>query len=216
MGIQFIFHGSATEWQTSVMDQYPAVSSLLRPGGGSTYYDVSEISWAELVLDVTNFNGSPTWSHLDLTTEGAVAFDALRKAPFTATSLMFAGSFPPAATQLLADSVAALPGKAGFIQMRAMGGAAALQLPHTAWPHRNVTVEVQMYADGEGMQGWADQWAAAVAPHTTGQRYFNYIDKTTAGGKNAFDVYFGESASELRRVKATYDPLGLIQGIPGL
>lgn len=198
------------------MDSYPAVSNLLRPGGGGTWYDVAEVRWAQLMLDETNFNGSPTWSLLNLTTEGAVSFDLLRKAPFTATSLMFAGSIPPAATQLLAESVAALPGSAGFIQMRAMGGAAAQQLPHTAWPHRNVSVEVQMYEDGLSMQGWADQWAGSVAPHTTGHKYFNYIDATTASGQDAFDVYFGASADELRRIKGEYDPQGLVRGIRGL
>ena len=79
------------------------------------------------------------------------------------------------AVDLLSQSIPALPNSMGFIQMRALGGAAGVQHKDSAWPHRNATVDVQLYADGAYGQGWVDHWSQAVTPLTCGFRYFNYL-----------------------------------------
>ena len=56
----------------------------------------------------------------------------------------------------------------------------------------------------------------AISPLALGQKYFNRIDAKSAGRPDAFQTYFGASASRLREIKHAYDPDGLIQGLPGL
>ena len=66
------------------------------------------------------------------------------------------------------------------------------------------------FAYGKGQQTWLDTMNQKLAGHTSGQRYFNYIDKTSAAAPDALSAYFGASVPRLRAVKAAYDPHGRI------
>ena len=74
----------------------------------------------------------------------------------------------------------------------------------------NLLLPSAQFAYGPGQQSWVDAMNLKLANHTSGHRYFNYVDRTSAAAPDALTAYFGASVPRLRAVKAAYDPHGRI------
>ncbi len=163
------FYGTKTQFQQYL--DLPGFKALL--GVPSAYVSqFGEFDWTNFLLNITNFDGpSAVWGPDNLTVAGAIAYDLRTRAPYTATSFSFNASIPAGIDSTypflfgLATSLYSQPNP-GFAQFRAYG-ATASQLPPgpTAWPHREQTVDIQLYGFGvEGPQSqndgseWVWQW----------------------------------------------------------
>ncbi|GAA3942690.1 FAD-binding oxidoreductase [Actinomadura viridis] len=94
------------------------------------------------------------------------------------------------------------------VLMDAMGGAIARVAPgDTAFPHRRALFCLQYLADGDDL-GWLRATHRAMEPHLGGAAYVNYIDPDLRDWGRA---YYGANLGRLARVKAAYDPRGLLR-----
>jgi len=104
-----------------------------------------------------------------------------------------------------------LPSLGGGLVFDAYGGAInAVAADATAFVHRHALCAVQAsVSTGTGAgavasgQAWLAQTMAALAPHTDGQAYQNYIDPTLADWAQA---YYGANWARLVSVKGAVDP----------
>jgi FAD/FMN-containing dehydrogenase len=115
-------------------------------------------------------------------------------------------------------------GGEGGISLDALGGAVNRVAPaDTAFVHRDAIALAQLTTTWTGAAGaaqvaaqqrWLTGFRDALAPYGNGEAYQNYLDPTLAGWQRA---YYGRNYDRLVRVKAAYDPGGLLrapQGIP--
>jgi hypothetical protein len=203
------YHGPKADLLTALAS--PGAKALFSVPGG-TELPAAELDWTDFILQVTNLQQEKGWGLGSLTVAAARAGDLKQRAPFTASSLLFAKAIPSTATAAMAKAVAARPNK-GFYQVLALGAAAATALPAaaSAWPHRDAIMKVQIYANGEDGYPWLSALRTTVAPATTGLYYYNYLDPELS-----FQQYFGPNAKRLATIKAQYDAGGYIQGWEGM
>ena len=152
----------------------------------------------------------------------------LARSAFAAKSAYFAAAPGPAALAAITAAVASfqseLPGLGGGLAFDAYGGAINAVAPDaTAFVHRDALCQLQMSgtwgagassATTAAVADWLAETAAALAPHTNGEAYQNYIDPTLADWQ---DAYYGANLPRLQAVKAAYDPddvFSFAQSIP--
>jgi FAD/FMN-containing dehydrogenase len=105
-------------------------------------------------------------------------------------------------------------GGSGALLLDAYGGAInSVAADATAFVHRDVMFGVQelAYFGSAGQSNalaWLQSTHAALAPHTTGAGYQNYIDPTLSNWQRA---YYGANYERLVEVKRRYDPDGVFQ-----
>jgi FAD/FMN-containing dehydrogenase len=120
---------------------------------------------------------------------------------------------PDAAIETFVEQADPLPGPFSAAFFEALGGAMAERgVSETAFPHRAAAYN---FAAGAGWEdrssddqaiAWARRFHAAMQPYGTGGVYANYmglddLDRTAA--------VYGENATRLGSIKATYDPDGV-------
>ncbi len=152
----------------------------------------------------------------------------LARSAFAAKSAYFAAPPSPAALAAITGAVESfqreLPGLGGGLAFDAYGGAInAVAADATAFVHRDALCQLQMSASwGSGAssattaaaEAWLAETAAALAPHTNGEAYQNYIDPTLADWQQA---YYGSNLPRLESIRGAYDPDGVFsfaQSIP--
>lgn len=97
-----------------------------------------------------------------------------------------------------------------------MGGAVA-DVPEdaTAFSHRQAPFYIEMIAkwgegdDGDAAVAWADEFAAAVEPWSTGYTYVNFLDEGHPRGARL--AYHPSTWERLTRLKGRYDPDNLFR-----
>ena len=215
--VNLVFLGTKKHFMSAVIkNERSHLESFLKAGDGicrsSCTTNINQMDFLQYILTVTNFKGSPSWTLANLTYSATWAEqDPTRpRTPYTAASVSFDRGLSPEAASILGHEVI---NERALIQLRAYGGAMALSTHLSAWPHRNEVLSVHLCAFGAEQQPYIDQLGAALAPHSSGLRYFNYADTTSWASPNASSVYFGSNVHRLKAIKAAYDPLNRIGGV---
>ncbi|NTZ42148.1 FAD-binding oxidoreductase [Altererythrobacter sp. SALINAS58] len=111
---------------------------------------------------------------------------------------------------LVVERTEALPGHLSSCFFEPQGGAVNRIDPKaTAYPHRQALYSISMSsgwsdpADDHANIAWTRSFYDAVAPHSTGGVYSNYMDFDEV---DRVQSAYGENFDRLRRVKAEYDP----------
>ena len=183
---------------------------------GSSGYFALQKRWA----------GCATTSTAACHTTGTEPGDRLQRARFAAKSDYVAQQLSSAGRAAMVNAIERRQRQgagSGALLLDAYGGAINdVAADATAFVHRDVMFGIQELAYfGPAGQSAALSWLrsthAALAPHTTGAGYQNYIDPTLANWRRA---YYGANYERLVEVKRTYDPDGLFRfaqsiGSPG-
>jgi FAD/FMN-containing dehydrogenase len=135
----------------------------------------------------------------------------LAKSAYVSTA--FDSSGLTAATSAVASFASELPTLGGGLAFDSAGGAINAVAPDaTAFVHRRALCQIQMTASlpngtagpaSEAAGAWLAATDKALAPHTDGQAYQNYIDPTLADWQAA---YYGTNLPRLISIKRAYDP----------
>jgi hypothetical protein len=120
------------------------------------------------------------------------------------------GGLDDAAFAVMIDAVREMPSGYSMIRFDLLGGGAIGRVAPeaTAFVHRAPLFYVSVIAqwsrdeDTADNVAWADELAAALRPHLTGEVYQNYADAELADWPAA---YYGANYPRLQRVKAAYD-----------
>jgi FAD/FMN-containing dehydrogenase len=121
------------------------------------------------------------------------------------------GGFDDDSFALLVDRFRRVPSGYTMARFDLLGGGAVARVPadETAFVHRSSLFYVSLISVWERDDetdvniAWADDLAASLRPHLTGEVYQNYADADLADWPAA---YYGENYPRLRQVKRRYDP----------
>jgi FAD/FMN-containing dehydrogenase len=116
---------------------------------------------------------------------------------------------PPIRT--IAEFGSRIPTSGSQVLLTNMGGAVArVAEDATAFAHRRAPGYLEIIGkwddgeDGTAAVAWADAFAAAIEPHTTGYAYVNFVDAAEPGG--AGRAYPPATLQRLAAAKAQFDP----------
>jgi FAD/FMN-containing dehydrogenase len=163
----------------------------------------------------------------DVRAFGPPLVDRIRVMPYTDLQTMFDfGSRPgfrnywrspfiqalrEPAIQTIADYGSRIPTSGSQVLLTNMGGAVArVRDDATAFGHRRAPGYLEIIgkwddgADGSAAVAWADGFADAIEPATTGFAYVNFVDATEPGGVGR--AYPPATLERLAAAKARYDP----------
>jgi FAD/FMN-containing dehydrogenase len=115
------------------------------------------------------------------------------------------------AIQAIAEHGSRIPTAGSQVLLTNMGGAVSrISNDATAFAHRGAPGYLEIIAkwdpgeDGTAAMAWADAFATAIEPATTGYAYVNFIDAAEPGG--AARAYPPATLARLAAAKARYDP----------
>jgi FAD/FMN-containing dehydrogenase len=183
-----------------------AVGGARLSTGSSSYFTLQK-RWA----------GCATISTAACHTAGTEPGGKLPRARFAAKSDYVAQPLTSAGRAAMLNAIEARQrhgGGSGAVLLDAYGGAInSVAADATAFVHRDVMFGVQelAYFGSAGQSNalaWLQSTHAALAPHTTGAGYQNYIDPTLSNWQRA---YYGANYERLVEVKRRYDPDGVFQ-----
>lgn len=119
------------------------------------------------------------------------------------------------AAEILVEGVRTLPGAFTTVYLTPLGGAATrVPTDATAYPHREPGHRVHVFpgwsdpADDEEVMAWARKLHGRLRPHGRTGMYLNLLAEDEEG--RVQDAW-GENRSRLARLKARWDPDGLLQ-----